>query len=71
MEVKYATGTRTYEQWLEKFMQHIEGKINFLGQVYGNHHEHYRNAVQQYHQALEEPDDLETMQNWLDFPYHF
>jgi len=70
MEIKYATGTPTYEAWLEKFIQHIEGKINFLSMVYGNYHPHYIKAVNQYHNAIEEPDDLEIMQDWLDFPYH-
>lgn len=70
MEVQLITGYKENPKWVEKFVESVEGKIQFIHFVYGNKSPISIKYTKQLSVAMFPPDDLIKM-NWLDFPYGF
>lgn len=70
MEVQLITGFKESPKWVEKFVESVEGKIQFIHFVYGNKSPISIKYAKQLSEAMFPPDDLIKM-NWLDFPYGF
>lgn len=52
-----------------KFKQQIEGKLNFMGMIYGFDNEKYDDYYEDYEEAIN-PDMEKFSLRWTDFPYH-
>jgi RNA-directed DNA polymerase len=69
-QVQCATAAAKENDWVQAFKQTVEGKINFVGMVYGYKSERYRYAAGQYETCYDVADFVES-RSWLDVPYQF
>jgi RNA-directed DNA polymerase len=56
--------------WVQTFKQAVEGKLNFVGMVYGYNSDRYQYVARQYEQCFDIEEFLES-RSWLDIPYQF
>jgi RNA-directed DNA polymerase len=56
--------------WVETFRKALEGKINFVGMVYGYKSDRYQYIAHQYEDCYEVETFMES-RSWLDIPYQF
>lgn len=69
-QVQCATASNKDNDWVQVYKQTVEGKINFVGMVYGYKSQRYQYAVGQYETCYDIKDFVES-RSWLDVPYQF
>ena len=72
IEIKCLSGNfKQHEKWLKKFLQQIEGKLQFIAMIYGDDSEKYLQWFDKYQEALEPSDNIGGFESssWLKFPY--
>lgn len=69
-QVQTATSQYKETEWVEQFKRAVEGKINFVGMVYGYRSERYQYAAGLFEQCFDTDEFIES-RSWLDIPYQF
>lgn len=70
LELNQKCCDRDSVQWTNKLKQALQGKINFVGLIYGYESPEYQKKMIRFEEA-QKAEEMHESLSWLDFPYQF